>query len=59
MKLKCDDVWQVYGYYNDEETERLSPFFDYMEDAIEWKRRKEMELIKANEVLKVYSEKEE
>lgn len=57
MKLKCDDSWGVYVYYDDEEKERLSPFFDYEEDALEWRRHKEMELIEANDILGVYSER--
>lgn len=57
MKLKCDDRWQVYAYYDDEEKERVSPFFDYEDDALEWRRRKEMELIEANDILGVYSER--
>lgn len=56
MKLKSDDSWGVYVYYDDEGKERLSPFFDYEEDAIEWKRRKEMELVEANNILKVYNQ---
>lgn len=38
MKLKCDDIQQVYVWIDDHtDTIELSPHFDYEEDALQWR----------------------
>lgn len=42
MKLKTDDFLQIYVWVDDnDEHKELSPHFDYEEDAIIWRQRKE------------------
>ncbi len=48
MKMLCDDIKQVYGWVDDDEN-RISPFFDYEDDAIMWKEMKEAEKDRENE----------
>jgi hypothetical protein len=42
MRLICDDFQNVYVWVDDQdENLELSPHFDYVEDAIQWKQRME------------------
>lgn len=42
MILFADDINQIY-YWTDQNNVLLSPHFDYEEDAIEWKKKTELE----------------
>ena len=43
MKLLCDDINGIYVWVgaNDNEIVELSPHFDYEEDAIQWRDRRD------------------
>lgn len=47
MKLLCDDHNQVYVWVADnDESDHLSPHFDYEDDAHIWKERLSAEILK-------------
>lgn len=40
MQLLCDDIQGIYVWVEDhDENIELSPHFDYIEDAIQWRNR--------------------